>query len=274
MSDFSHLVPSFEHIVDRQCSLQWQVVPAPKSTHNIMFVTGGEGICKTAGGEFPLARGSFVYHSPGEISGYDTSKTSLMRVFGINLHLTALYFENGLWEVRPYGRLPLPEKMEIQDVGALQALFNRLTEIWTEKSPLTTLQCRSVFMEILCVLSKQAASLGEPPETVLCIDRLASFIYRNYNRPLTLEDLAKFTGFNPGYLVRTFKKHKGLTPMEYLHRIRMRRAEEYLRSGYNVSETAKMVGYEDAFYFSRMFKKSGGSSPREYIQKYRTGETI
>lgn len=71
---------------------------------------------------------------------------------------------------------------------------------------------------------------------------------------------------SPFYLSRLFKHETGDTPMNYLIRVRMRRAGELLRTQKHTSiqDVARCVGYEDAYHFSKAFKKHYGMPPSKY----------
>jgi AraC-like DNA-binding protein len=79
--------------------------------------------------------------------------------------------------------------------------------------------------------------------------------------PLSVEGLAKSYGFERSYLFRMFKARYGVGIKEYIIRVRMRCALQFLEEGAGVSECAHLVGYEDEFNFSKAFKKHYGYSP-------------
>jgi two-component system response regulator YesN len=65
-----------------------------------------------------------------------------------------------------------------------------------------------------------------------------------------------------GYFCQIFKEATGKSAMQYLHEIRVEKAEEMLRSTTaTVSEIADCCGFTDPNYFSRIFKKIKGVTP-------------
>jgi len=57
----------------------------------------------------------------------------------------------------------------------------------------------------------------------------------------------------------------GSTFIEYLTRLRMDKARQYLKTtDLRSQDIAERIGYTDAHYFRYLFKKSTGMSPREY----------
>ena len=68
--------------------------------------------------------------------------------------------------------------------------------------------------------------------------------------------------FSPNYLRKLFTDFTGLSPGQYLNRLRMIRACEYLEfDGMNVRQAAEQVGIYDQNYFTRLFKRFIGCSP-------------
>ena len=67
------------------------------------------------------------------------------------------------------------------------------------------------------------------------------------------------------WFIRNFRLYTGFTPMQYILSKRIYNAEVLLKNQhYNVTEIARIVGYENPLYFSRAFKKAKGLSHLEY----------
>lgn len=86
--------------------------------------------------------------------------------------------------------------------------------------------------------------------------------------PVELSDLARRSGFSAQHLNRLFRKHLGVTPLQYLAKIRMERAAQFLREGQlTVAEIARRVGVPDPYYFSRLFHQHHGASPSDFRKR-------
>ncbi len=69
-------------------------------------------------------------------------------------------------------------------------------------------------------------------------------------------------------LYRKVKSIAGLTPNEFIRKIKLRRAADLIQSGeVQISDVAYMTGFSSAAYFRRIFKKEYGVTPTEYAQK-------
>lgn len=89
--------------------------------------------------------------------------------------------------------------------------------------------------------------------------RAESFIIKNYNKPLSLEDVASIAFMTPTYFCAVFKKTYGIGFHNYLLKIRMEEGIKLLKTtGLKVYEVADRVGYKNARYFGEVFKKYYG----------------
>ena len=92
-----------------------------------------------------------------------------------------------------------------------------------------------------------------------------SLLSEDLRRPLDLEDLAGSLNLSPSRLRHLFKDETGLTPAQYLKRLRMRRAEEIITETFlNLKEVIPLVGIADVSHFVRDFRKTYGLSPIRY----------
>jgi len=91
------------------------------------------------------------------------------------------------------------------------------------------------------------------------------YIAHEYQRPLTLQDLARHTALSISRLAHLFREQLGMTPMEYVEEQRIGQARELLlMNDQPIAWVATEVGFEDPLYFSRVFRRRTGRSPREW----------
>jgi two-component system response regulator YesN len=91
------------------------------------------------------------------------------------------------------------------------------------------------------------------------------YIKKNYNKDLSLEEVAKAVALSPFYFSKLFKAQVGENFIDYLTRCRMTVAEGMLKEGNcSIKDACYKVGYKDPNYFSKIFRKYFGQSPSEY----------
>jgi AraC-like DNA-binding protein len=109
------------------------------------------------------------------------------------------------------------------------------------------------------------------------VEQIRNLILRNYTQQdFAMDEAVRQMPFHYDYLRKLFKKEMGMTPLEYMTRLRMKKAESLLSAmwakEHSVAEIARMCGFDDALYFSRVFKKTYGCSPSNFSKNTRKSE--
>ncbi len=95
--------------------------------------------------------------------------------------------------------------------------------------------------------------------------KILDYIQIHYKEELNLKNLADEFNFNYSYLSAYFNSHMKEGFSEYLNRVRIEKACEYLEKGeYPIAKISSMIGYSDHSYFCRVFKKITGKTPSVY----------
>ncbi|KKC47220.1 hypothetical protein VE23_08750 [Paenibacillus sp. D9] len=101
---------------------------------------------------------------------------------------------------------------------------------------------------------------------------LLAYLGENYAKSLSLKDAAARLSMSEAYLSTLFKRETGMNFTDWVNRLRIEKASEYLKKtdmpSYLISER---VGYENINYFGRIFKKVKGISPQQFRGKFKKG---
>ena len=93
-----------------------------------------------------------------------------------------------------------------------------------------------------------------------------SKIFKEYDRRLSIDELAECCNISKYYFCRLFKEEMGMTAVEYITKHRISLAEALLREGKkSIQQTAYLCGFEDISYFYRCYKKVKGVSPKKKL---------
>lgn len=88
------------------------------------------------------------------------------------------------------------------------------------------------------------------------------------NSDFIIDEFAKKLGMGRTVFYQKLKSLTGLSPIDFVREMRIKRAKQLAESGeYNVSTIAYMTGFNDPKYFSKCFKKRYGVSPSEFQNK-------
>ncbi len=99
--------------------------------------------------------------------------------------------------------------------------------------------------------------------------RARDHIDRRYAEPLDLDQVAAVAGVSKFHFVRAFRATYGETPIRYLTRRRIERAQDLLRvANLTVTEICMVVGFTSLGSFSTRFSRLVGESPVAYRNRW------
>jgi transcriptional regulator GlxA family with amidase domain len=102
------------------------------------------------------------------------------------------------------------------------------------------------------------------------LEPLLRWLEENADRELTLDEIAQHAGMSTRTLLRRFREQTGSTPLQWLHRARIRQAQHLLEtSGHSVERIAARVGFGSPTAFRERFKRVTGVSPQSYRRTFR-----
>lgn len=100
------------------------------------------------------------------------------------------------------------------------------------------------------------------------VEEALSFIKDNYQKFITVSDIADHLGIDRTYLFRLFKKEINISPMDYLINLRIEKAKLMLiNTNKPVKEIAQLIGYSSYTSFVRSFKNKCKVLPNEFRNK-------
>ena len=95
------------------------------------------------------------------------------------------------------------------------------------------------------------------------------YIQENYNKDISLDDVSGIVNISPYYFSKIFKEETGENFIEYVTKVRIEKAKEFLaQPDISIKEAGIRSGYTDPNYFSRIFKKQTDMTPSEYKTMY------
>lgn len=101
------------------------------------------------------------------------------------------------------------------------------------------------------------------------VQQIKEYMDENYYKKLTVADIAGKFFLSRAYIRNIFAKYLGISPKQYLQKIRMERAAELLaETDTSISLIAHSVGYDDPLLFSKIFSGYYKVSPTVYRKDY------
>jgi AraC-like DNA-binding protein len=104
-------------------------------------------------------------------------------------------------------------------------------------------------------------------EQVLAVQRMQDYIESNLEQEISLSDLAKESLFSPWHSYRLFQAYTGLTPKEYIRRLRLSKSALRLKhEDCRVIDVAYDLGFGSVDGYQRAFRREFGCNPGEYAK--------
>ncbi len=91
---------------------------------------------------------------------------------------------------------------------------------------------------------------------------IMQWMEQNYNQPLSLQEMAAYTGRSLSTFKRDFKQAAGTTPERWLVARRLQAARQLLQQGNcSVTQACRQAGFKNLSHFSKVYKLAYGSAP-------------
>lgn len=101
------------------------------------------------------------------------------------------------------------------------------------------------------------------------IASLIRFLNENYHERLSTQDIARVAGMSTSSLHHKFREVVGMSPLQYLKKIRLHQARTMMMDrGLNAGEAGFRVGYSNPSQFSREFKRLFGLPPGQMMKNF------
>jgi AraC family transcriptional regulator len=153
--------------------------------------------------------------------------------------------------------------------SSLRDTLRKLDRLLREQDSPDTLLTETLAMVAALELGRSLdTSRAEPGVSGLSgrqVDMLVDYIESHLGERITLDSLANVTGLSRYHFSRAFSATTGASPVQFVRRRRLERAEQLLRStDHDLASIAQAVGFGGPGQFANAFKRHFGLSPTAY----------
>src|SRR3954452_3490980 len=259
-------------VVDYRCSAGPSDAPFVElhRTFSLSYVRKGSFGCRTRGESFELVAGSVMVVRPGDeyMCTHDHHACGDECLsFQLEPELVETIGDrNGVWRTGCVP--PLPELMVLGELA--QAATEGAADVGVAEVAMS-LAARFVAVE---------SGRGDSATRARARDRAraveaALWFEAHSHESVDLDAAAHAVDLSPFHFLRLFAKVLGVTPHQYLVRLRLRRAARLLADdARSVTDIALHVGFADLSNFVRTFHRAAGVSPRGFRQMAKAGRKI
>mgnify|MGYP002524567535 CR=1 FL=1 len=231
-----------------------------RKDHCVQYVIKGKGDYFTNNRLYSLQRGSLWLLPKDQYHYYTSNKDDPYEYYWI--HLNGIGAEEFLNKIGLSERNPVIQNLCDPNI---ERQFNKLIEAAKSDSPdahLVLSALHSLLYEIGHACSRT--------EVVGCnrnekdIDDIISYIKDNYQKNVSLDDLAVVVNLDKAYMIRKFKLKTGLSPIQFLIQYRISKSCVLLNSDMPLKAIASVCGFNNLTNYFKRFKKFIGITPNQF----------
>lgn len=223
----------------------------------LLYLVSGDLTVSFPSKDITLEPGSFLIFPPGCRYKYYHKNGSQIEYMW--LHFTGSAVEELLCK---YELLLYPKINKIEPDDAIIMRFQNIFNAFIKHDKFRENELSTLLERLMISLARRVS--GEKKGSNL-LNKSISFINSNYVSDLRVPDLAKMENLSVSRYNTLFKQVTGVSPVEYIKKMRLNSACELLSAtDLPIKTISSMVGYPDSHFFSRIFKKSLGVSPAFY----------
>lgn len=227
------------------------------------------------GASYEVKEGSLMAFNPGVYHQQFIEVSPSVTELHIGVNRLAL---KGLCPnlILPCGSSPFVSLVKY--AGEFSSCINQILIEQQQGQPGHELLLKTLVMRLIIILLRELSAVEDKAESYKLsfesneranmVATILDYIKGHYSEEISLDKLSKNNYLSPVYLSKIFKEETGDSPINFLINIRLNKAKELLEEGtLPIKAVAKLVGYNDAYYFSKLFKKHFGVSPSKIKQK-------
>ncbi|GIP33880.1 AraC family transcriptional regulator [Paenibacillus sp. J2TS4] len=246
--------------------------------YDLLFVTSGVFHMAEDDNSYSVCAGEMLVLEPGRMhAGYRECEEETIVYFLHFAHptpLRSLPAEQIAWSTvlrqgSTTDSTPTEQVMYLPKYGRIQmepavATLREMIELHDSFTLHNSLRLHSLLGQLLWQLQANARSRQLSPSMSLS-EEVIAYLQQRLLYPFDSKELEAHFHFHFDYITRCLKKHTGMTPLRYLHHIRMERAKSLLENtDTSIQDIAEQVGIANYNYFIRLFRQKTGMSPSKY----------
>jgi AraC-like DNA-binding protein len=274
----SSFLPVIVKTLERFYDTNWSMEPNKHENFEMVYIKKGDAVFEISGDPAYIGPNDIIIIKPNQSHKFQVKSESGCEFIVLNFKFTDkghsdfseislgdfLNFVSGR-ESGAFIKLKISQKNEIITILNRILKERESSEIGSEL--LNYLLVMELFIHISRALKMEWENSikGKSPKLKELIHIAVSYINNNFERDISLGDIAKYVFLSPSYFTRAFKEEVGMSPINYLLKVRVERAKELLvETSMKISEIALSVGFSNQQRFNEIFKKYAGTSPLQY----------
>lgn len=264
--------------IERYHDADWSKGLSIHNSFELVYIKSGQGTFEISNETVSVGSNDIVIIKPNQYHKLEVESDS-------NCDFIVLYFKFLKQSKADYSEASLEDfinfvsgkesgafiKLKVSQKNDIIILLNRIYREKANAQIGSELLNYLMLMELFVLISRALKAEWEnsiknkSPKLKELMQSAIQFILNNYERELSITDIARYVFLSPSYFTRAFKEDTGLSPIHYLLKVRIKRACELLEdSDMKIGEIAYSVGFSNQQRFNDMFKKQTKMTPMQY----------
>jgi AraC-like DNA-binding protein len=261
----------------------WSMEPNKHDNYELVYMKTGNTIFEIAGQPVEMGPNDIIIIKPGQPHKFMVKSKIVSEFLVFNFK-----FENK--KTHGFSEVPVEDflnfvsgkesghyiSLKVSQKNEIIYVMNRIlkeregTEIGSE------FLSQLLVMELFVLISRalkmewESSIKSKSPKLKELIEISVKFIRNNFERDISLGDIARYVFLSPSYYTRAFKEEMKTSPINFLLKVRVDRACELLsESELKIGDIALSVGFSNQQRFNEIFKKYTGLTPLQYRKQNR-----
>lgn len=236
--------------------------PNGRSDYQLIYIC--EGSCLVTRGRevYTAQKGDVIIYKPGEVQDYCFNSKGKNCTYYI--HFTGDFCEE-YFDILGLNGVLITDASQNKDI---KHLFYLTCKYFNMAGKDFDACCSGLIQSILALISTEINNKHSIDGFNINTSKIHELITRLKMLPdfkMSITECAEFCNISESHFRRVFKAVIGESPTQFMTRIKIDRAKEYLLfTEESISEISQSCGFDDQNYFSRIFKKSVGLTPTDF----------
>lgn len=234
--------------------------PVTKSEHVLQYVVAGKGELVIRGKHYRLEAGDLFYLPKNCVLSYFSDKTNPYEYYWVGV--------DGPTAEQLINRMGLSRECPVKSVSAplVVPVFESIHRSLSKNTLVGQVEANAHLLELTAALlsTEEQNSLPLKRASVEHVNNAVSFIENNFSQDVNVAMIADAVGLKRTYFSAIFKRHTGVSPVEFLMNYRVEQAKAMLAGGMHVTDAAISSGFNSPANFSAQFKRITGQTPSYY----------
>ncbi|MCX7841538.1 MAG: AraC family transcriptional regulator [Clostridia bacterium] len=274
----SSYLPVIVKTIERFHDTSWSMEPNRHEVFEMVYVKKGNAVFEIAGQPVPIGPNDIIIIKPNQPHKFSVKSEAgcefIVLNFGFTSQMNSEFSEVSLEDFLNFVNSKETGAFISLKVSQKNEIINLLNRILKERESTeigSEFLNRLMVLELFVFISRALKMEWEnsikykSPKLKELIHISINYINNNFERDISLGDIARFVFLSPSYFTRAFKDETGISPINYLLKVRIERAKELLtETDTKISTIALNVGFSNQQRFNEIFKKYTKMTPLQY----------